>query len=340
MIPNLTNLKFGLVPYARSLRPPGDRRRFVHYARARGLSFEIADPARSYDVVVLSARADLSVWSRYTKGKLVYELIDSSLATPRTNLRASLRGLARFATRQSRHLQLDYRRAIEGMCRRADAVVCTTDEQREDILPFCRNVHIILDAHNQLVRTIKDDYAAHHPFRLVWEGLPENVPSLRLLRPVLERLAGEHPLEMHVITDLEYQRLPGSPFRSRTSSLLQRTLPGALLHEWREEDCADIICSSDLALIPLSLQDPFAAGKPENKLLLFWRMGMPVVVSATPAYRRAMTAAGVPMACDDEDEWELVLRRCVTDETARREAGQRGLAFCRSHDGEQLFLEP
>ena len=53
MTMDLQQLRIGYVPYTPSLDKPGDRRRFVHYARRRNLSFEIADPAQDYDVVIL-----------------------------------------------------------------------------------------------------------------------------------------------------------------------------------------------------------------------------------------------------------------------------------------------
>ena len=36
------------------------------------------------------------------------------------------------------------------------------------------------------------------------------------------------------------------------------------------------------------MNDPMMVGKPKNKLLLFWRMGLPTLVSAIPSYKRAM----------------------------------------------------
>ena len=48
------------MPYSSSFIKPGDRRRFVAYARARNLAFEVADPAERYDLVVLSETADLT----------------------------------------------------------------------------------------------------------------------------------------------------------------------------------------------------------------------------------------------------------------------------------------
>lgn len=324
---DLAQLRIGYVPYSNALDRPGDRRRFVYYANKRGIRFEIADPAKEYDLVILSARADISFWSRYSNAKLVYDLIDSYLAIPRTDLKGWLRGLFKFLSGQSRYLQLDHWRAIGNMCASADAVVCSTEEQRRDILRFCSNVHVILDAHLGVTRAVKSDYSAGQPFRLVWEGLPQTLGSLALIRPVLDQLRTRYPIEVHIVSDREFLRYMGQFGNTSTLEMAQRILPGACFHEWRETDCADIICSCDLAVIPLALADPFSAGKPENKLLLFWRMAMPVVTSATPAYMRAMQAAGINLTAKDEADWLAALERLLGDEEARREAGTLGKAY-------------
>ena len=57
-------------------------------------------------------------------------------------------------------------------------------------------------------------------------------------------------------------------------------------------------------------------------------MGMPVVTSATPAYRQMQDAAGTGyLACDSDADWLAALERLMTDEAARREAGERGHAY-------------
>lgn len=335
---NLASTRIGYVPYSRTLDAPGDRRRFVHYARARGIAFEIADPRKHYDVVVLSSTADISVWSRYPNAKIVYEIIDSYLAIPRTDFKGRLRGLFKFLSRQSRHLQLDHWSAIAAMCRRADAVICSTEEQRGDILPFCRDVHVILDVQVGVTRAAKSDYTAHRPFRLVWEGLPQNLASLQLIRPALQQLQARYPLELHVVSDPHYFRHLGRYGKADTLQELRSALPEARFHEWNETDCARIICACDLAVIPLRLDDPFAAGKPENKLLLFWRMGMPVVTSASQAYARAMQAAGMGYAVRDAADWLPMLERLLGDENARRDAGMRGKAYAERNFSEAVLL--
>ena len=336
---DLSSLHIGYVPITSTLGAPGDRRRFVHYAQRRNLRFEIADPAKEYDLVILSQRADLSVWRRYPKGKLVYDLIDSYLAIPRTDIKGCLRGVAKFVMRQSRYPQLDHWKAIEAMCRRADAVICSTGEQQQDVSKFCDNVHVILDAHSAVTRTVKRDYAASRPFRLVWEGLPQTLGSLQLIRAVVAKLSLKHEIEVHLVTDLEYYRFLGRYGKTSTLKAVRQIFSDGQLHEWKEDDVADIICSCDLAVIPLALTDRFAAGKPENKLLLFWRMGMPTLTSATPAYERAMAKAGLPMICHDDSEWLSKLEKYITDETARRTAGVAGRALAEADYGEEIILQ-
>jgi glycosyltransferase involved in cell wall biosynthesis len=323
----LQNLRIGYVPYSDALNRPGDRRRFPYYANRRCIHFEIADPKKTYDLVILSARADISVWSRYPESKLVYDLIDSYLAIPQTDLKGRLRGLFKFLSGQSRYLQLNHWKAIADMCARADAVVCSTQEQKNDIINFCPNVHLILDAHMGVTRTVKSDYSARQPFRLVWEGLPQTLASLELIRPVIDRLRHQYPIEIHIVTDREYFRYLGQFCKTSALKKAQCIFPDVHFHEWNEANCADIICSCDLAIIPLSLTDPFAAGKPENKLLLFWRMAMPVVTSASPAYTRAMQSAGMNFTAKDESDWLAMLEQLLEDESLRRKTGTLGKAY-------------
>lgn len=335
---DLQRLRVGYVPISASLDEPGDRRRFVHYARTRGVAFEIADTRKDYDVVVLSERADLSVWRRYRGGRIVYDLIDSYLAIPRTSLKGQLRGLAKFVARQSRYPDLDYWRAVQRMCERADAVICTTERQRCDIAPYCRNVHVILDAHSMVTCAAKTVYRAGAPFRLVWEGLAQNLDSLLALGPVLRKLERRHAIALNIVTDPEYFRYLGRYGRRRSADRVAGICGSVKLHVWSEETMAPAVTACDLAVIPLALDDPFAAGKPENKLVLLWRMGMPTVTSASPAYKRTMSACGLDMSCTTEREWIDTLERYIKDESAREDAGRHGRTYAEKHYSEESML--
>lgn len=333
------NLRIGYVPCSTTLEAPADRRRFVAYARARNLQFELARPEERYDLVVLNEAADISVWADYPHGKIVYDLIGSYLAIPRSNVKQWLRGVVWFAIGRHRRLRLDHWAAIQAMCRRADAVVCTTEEQSSDIRRYCRNVHIALDVHSSVVHAVKEDYRCGVPFNLVWEGLPCNLPQLQQIQNVLRAVNQRRPIVLHVVTDPDRFRLLGRFGRIQSLALARKIFDSVELHIWDEANCSEIIRACDLAVIPIDLADSFVAGKPENKLLLLWRMGMPVITSATPAYQRAMRDAGLTgLACRDQAEWMAAIERMMGDESLRREAGVCGRRFAETHYGEDDLL--
>lgn len=332
--------RIGYVPYGATFSAPADRRRFVGYARARKLPFEVASPDERYDLVVLCEQADITAWARYPQGKIVYDLISSFLAIPRSSLRQQLRGTVNYLLGRSRHYEPDQWAAIQGMCRRADAVVCTTEEQRQDILPYSSSVHVILDLQGSVVKEVKRDYCCGAEANLVWEGLPSNIPQLRQVRDVLLEVARRRPVVLNLVTDPDQPRFLSRFGRIRSEDLAHRVFDNVRLHPWEEETCARIICGCDLGIIPINLGDPLVAGKPENKLLLLWRLGMPVVCSATPAYRRAMRGAGLEeFACGSDDEWVAAIERLLRDEELRREAGRLGREYAEREFGEARILE-
>lgn len=331
--------RIGYVPYSATLERPGDRRRFVAYAHARNLAFELASPKERYDLVVLSEVADISVWRDYPHGKVVYDLIDAYLAIPRSNVKQWLRGAVWYAIGRHRRLRLDHWAAIQGMCRRADAVVCTTEEQKRDVQHYCSNVHIVLDLHSSVVRKVKEDYRCGEPFNLVWEGLPSNIIQLKRIRDVLRDISKRRSLVLNIVTDLDQPRLLGGLGRVQSLDLAREAFDSVRLHPWDEATCSEFIRNCDLAVIPIDLSDLFVTGKPENKLLLLWRMGMPVVTSATPAYQRAMRDAGLEgLACRDRREWLVALERLIADESLRRDAAMRGRELAETRFGREVML--
>jgi len=335
-------LRVGYVPYSPLFDRPGDRRRFCYYAKQRNLSFEIAQPSKSYDVVVLSEAADITEWSRYPRdrGKIIFDFVDSYLSIPRSDPKGRLRGLAKFVSGQHRRLRLNHWTALEDMCRRADATICTTEEQRQRILPFCPNVHIILYSHHEVKGVRKLDYSSHASFHLVWEGLGGNARHLWEIKPVLQSFSRQRPFHLHVITQLEYGRFLGGRFGRRTVlDDLHGLSPHIFFYGWNARTFPSIVTSCDLALIPIPLHDPLLAGKPENRLMLFWRMGMPALVSATPAHTRVMNDCGLNMALASQEQWREALEYYASDEDARRHSAQVGMAFAEKNQSTERILE-
>jgi len=337
----INEARIGYAPRSPGLDVPGDRRRFCFYARARKLSFEVTgEPLPDQDIVVVTTTADISQWSRADpRIKIVYDLIDSYLALPQFTPKSLGRGVAKRLSGETKQLIWDYRSAIEAMCARADAVVCCTEEQRQAILRHCPNVHVILDYHGAEARLRKRRFDASVPFRLVWEGLPYTLPGFREVRAALDRVRRRHAVEVHLVTDLEFRQYAGRFRKWTTRDFAARYVDGFRLHEWTSDRVAEVVTSCDLAIIPVLLDDPMFRGKPENKLLLFWRMAMPTVTSATPAYQRAMSQAGLDMTCGDAASWEELLEHYIVDADAREKAAERGYRWVTEAHSEFHLIE-
>jgi glycosyltransferase involved in cell wall biosynthesis len=334
-------MRLGYAPYSADLRQPADRRRFPFYARRRGIEFELADPRQAYDVVVVTPRADLDAWSRYRPGqsKVVFDLVDSYLDIPRTDPKALLRGPVKFLAGEARRPFFSYRRLLERMLARADAATCATAEQVAAASTLCPNGHAILDFQSDLVKRIKEDYRVGEPVHLVWEGLGENVQWFSEMSGALREVAGHRPAVLHLITAVEYRQFAQRFVRRRTQRVASRLFDDVRVYQWSEEMLSVIATACDIAVIPLPLDRPLESGKSENKLISFWRMGLPTVTSATPAYERTMRAAGQELACRSHEDWVAALVGLIDDQALRESSGRGGRAFAEEQHGEERLLE-
>ncbi len=300
---NWNNLKIGYRPYHPSMSVPGDRRRFVFYAKQRNIGFEPASPKKEYDIVYLTAGCDLTAWLRYKKKhpgtKIIYELIDSYIQED-FNLFGLLRGPVRFLTGKESGLHFNYARMIRRMIRAADAIVCSTPKQKEVMLPWNKNIHISLDYFEDDIIEKKNNYHVNGKIKAVWEGQAYTVSNLLSINDVLEKFGDQ--LELHVITD-PVARYPLKIFNKKTDSILKKLKCRWEFHPWDKKSFSHIISQADLALIPIERSDKLMWYKPENKLLLLWQAGIPVLTTATPAYTRVMQQAGIPMTCDTPEDW-------------------------------------
>ena len=328
----LEGLRVAYVPQSADFRAPGDRRRFSGYAAKRGIRYELPRPGATYDIVVVSSNGDLSYWRRRPTGgpKIVFDLPDSYMEVDeKRDLKARFRGPTKFLLGQNQRLEWSYLQALRGMFERADAVVCSTPEQRTRILHHSNNVHDILDLQGEEVRTIKKDFRVGEPFNLFWEGMGVTVFMFGVIGEVLARIAARRPIALHLMTDLQHKLVNGPLPSIPTRWTVDRYLPKmrTYLYEWNSIMLDKLATACDLGVIPVRMDIPLCRAKAENKLLLLWRMGLPMVTSATPAYVRTMAAAGIQATCTTEMDWEETLGRYLEDEELRQTAADRGRRY-------------
>ena len=82
---------------------------------------------------------------------------------------------------------------------------------------------------------------------------------------------------------------------------------------WTPANLVECAKSSAVAMIPIDLSVPMQRLKPENRLLIMWRLGLPCLTSPSPAYLRVSRQAGVTAVCNNLGEWFENLNRLLSD---------------------------
>lgn len=339
------NLRIGYGAYSPDFSAAGDRRRFSAYARMRGLPYEYARLNQDYDLVYLTYNADLTGWlarkrREGSRFKLIFELIDSYL-TEGDSVRRRLKGLGRFIEGTDTRLSLDLQTSIQAICRAADAVICSTNEQREMIADLNPNVHISFDHFGELGTSPNRPFRCGGRLKLMWEGQAFTMHNLQSIRPTLNRLKDQ--VELHVVSDPSVPRYLGRFGTRSWSEILAGIECPVTFHRWSQPTLTKVAAQADVAIIPMDVSDPMIIGKPENKLILLWQLGLPVLTGPTPSYSRAMAEAGLSMVCPTQEAWHAQLTRLAAappsvlaaiSEQGRRHAETRYSAdrFCAVFD--------
>jgi len=309
----LADARIGYGGYSRDFSVPGDRRRFAAYARFNGLRIEYADLYRPYDLAYVTYSSDLPGWieRKRLEGdrlKLVFELIDAYL-TETGLARRLLKGSARRLLGTDSRWSPDLRRTLIGACEAADAVICSTEEQRETIRRYNPNVFVSFDHSGDEIGAAKSDYRRSGKLRIGWEGQSTTLPNLQVIREPLNDL--RNGVELHVVTDPRIHRYFGRYGSYESMDALNGIECDKHFHRWDRATFSAAITACDVAVIPIERSNALWWGKPENKLVLLWQLGMPVLTSATPVYKRVMDSAGVDMSCATTAEWGEQLERFI-----------------------------
>ena len=314
------------------------------------IPYETADFGKPYDAVYVSIAADLTKWCEYkaaqaSAGKsprVIFDLSDSYLSVDPLSDRG--RSVYHYLTGRTRKLSLSYKETIKRMIRASDVLLCGSHEQRAALLPMHTNVVIMRDYYGYDVRSYKTSYrlAGESELHVLWEGLAHgNIGSFRLLREILEGLPGPE-VHLHIVTDSTYCRFGSKHLCQPTYTVLEKVFAGSRiafhLYDWNSATFSSIAAACDLALIPIP-DDPLMRHKPENKLLLLWSIGLPVITSSTLSYARVMKAVGAEeLTCVTPAEWRRAILDLARSEERRAGHMRAALAYVAEHCADEVLL--
>jgi len=322
---NLNNLKIAYSPYSDDFKFCGDRRRFCFFANEMQLNYTKYNSKLNYDVVVLSPVSDLSEVKKIkSKGtKIIIELVDSYLI--KTNL---IKDVLRNTGRQFLHknyFNMIYPKRYTSELKRAfrlvDAVICTTEDQKRRIQDYNENVHIILDSPDDDLSIIKPSrYNNSKTLNILWEGLGSNLINFEEIASELNKVSNKININLHILTDLISYKYFSKFYKLHSIDTIKKynLKVNTFLYQWNPTALASLASICDLAIIPLLQNNKFVLGKPENKLILLWKLGLPVFTSYSESYSLTMKNAGIDMICRDKSDWSKSLLEFYSFDNQKR----------------------
>jgi hypothetical protein len=340
----MKSLKVGYWPLSPNLMSAGDRRRVVFWTQSRGHQL-ITDLSQKVDVMFASEKSNFNsqVFAKLNV-PLVFDLVDAYLS-PLNAFDDLARGIAKNISGDISGGIRPFSQHVRDFCLRADAVICSSIEQETEIRPYCSNTHVILDSHDEIpFNAVKfSNFQGNNRKQVLWEGQPATIRGVRSISSTLSQLAKSNNLYFDFVTDESYFQFLGKYVNRSTLSLLRNNLgeihSNLRLTPWTLSNLLKSAKRSSMAIIPVDLSVPMQRLKPENRLLIMWRLGLPCLTSATPAYVRVSNKAGVKAACKDSDAWLSNSDRLINDLEFAYEETARGQSYLRSFHTRNILLD-
>ena len=336
-------LKIGYWPLSPTLTSAGDRRRLLFWAKDRGHDV-ITDLTQKIDVIVASENSDFQSNHFAQKGvPVVFDLVDAYLS-PLNPFDDFARGLAKKLSGQISGSVKPFSHHVRNFCMNSSAVICSSPEQEAVIKPYNPNTNVILDSHDEipfigpkLARSTSSDES-----HILWEGQPATIRGVQQISSTLFYLSKEKNLHFDFVTNEKYFQFLGKYFEMNTLRLLKRDL-GPLINRvriisWTPDNLIASAQKSKIAMIPIDLRVPMQKLKPENRLLIMWRLGLPCLTSPSPAYIRVANQAGVNAVCDSPRVWLENFSNLLNDPIVALEEILRGQNYLREHHSREGLL--
>ena len=318
-----SRMKIGYEGYSLGNSGIADRRRILFWADARGHTVvNSRDP--NADIIVITSSSNLGYWSRSNTGKpLILDVVDG-LVGEQSWSKDLLRGVAYWGTRRSTSIiPLPYKELIIKLARRCTAVVCSSPEQVAEWKKHKIKAIDILDIHEEIPININSEspYLGNSE-EIFWEGLPATLGSMSLLKGFVEGNADLN-FNLNILTSLNSFKYMNKYKRFNLEEILIRQLPQKNLNfnlvDWSPRELVYYSQKSKVGVIPILGFQGYNHLKAENRLLIMWRLGLPVLTSPLASYSRVMKDAQIDGICRDSLEWKSKLENLFRSSDVREE---------------------
>ena len=336
-------IRVGYVPHSKNLLHPADRRRLVIWANEKQTELIIDNPLTS-DVLVLSNAANFGYWLKRAKQPIILDLVDGYLGENPSLWKDIARNIVRSLRGTSDIRWLTYTRHMRAACRKCAGIIVASPEQRDLLLPFNKNIYVILDDHSEIDAAITMNSFLPVSFteiqdipRIFWEGFGYTIKHFKFMAKELDNFLSEFKWGMYLVTVEEFPRWGGYIGKIRTRELIKKIFPLSWrqieILPWSLENLAMYAEKSKFAIIPIDSNDGFAKLKSENKLLSMWTLGLPTLCTDIPSYLRVTTAAKQRGSSINHGDWYNSLLRFSDNLGHLQELKRQNLLYLTKNHG-------
>ena len=308
------NISLAYIPCAENCKAPGDRRRFIFFAKTLDIKYEIYNPKKIYNILVATESADPKIILDLPKETiLIYDFIDAFLSENLFSLQAILRGSKKYFSGESKKFYLNYKNAYKDILRRSNYVICSTEEQVKFIKPFCKNVQVLIDAHFDDCYKIKKIFdPKSKKINIAWEGSNQTLkPFIKIAKEISKTEIAQR-VHYHVVTDEKSSTFLNKLKYGKSISrfLKKQNLPFSF-YEWDVKAINNLTEICDIAIVPIDTKKKINFLKSAQRLLLFWRLGLPVIASNNPAHKEFMNKVQLNLCASSKKEWVKYIKEFI-----------------------------
>lgn len=339
---NPENMIIGYEGYSPGNSGIADRRRILFWASKRGHRVvDSRDP--NVDVIVITSSCDLGYWAKVKTSKPVVLDVVDGLIGEQSSTKDLFRGIGYWATRRSSNLfPSTYRHLLLDVARKSSLVVCSSPEQATEWAKFQIKAIDILDIHEEIpicnFSRLSDEAKQCEIF---WEGLPATLNSMSLLNNFFEGNP-DKDFKLNILTNLNSFKYMNRYLKINLDRELSRQLNYSNLEinkvQWSPEKLTNYSFSSKFGVIPIQGVGGYNHLKAENRLLIMWRLGLPVLASPLQSYVRVMGEAQIDGICRDPDDWKVKIESLINSADLRAEFIQKSNNYlARKHMTEDIL---
>lgn len=302
--------------YSADLTQIADRRRIGLWVHKQ--DFEVFDSSGNpINIQIIQPFTDPFFIKRIdAQTRIVLDMVDGYLIdTPSLPL-----DYARYFLRSSKIPALihpkRFSKSLQKICTLVDMVVVASDEQAELVRPFNKNIRIIRDSHDELGQPLPiKELSKNSNLDIFWEGLGFTLIHFDDVATDLGKFLLSTNSTLHLVTNETFPRFAGKfgriDARRKIKDMFGPAASRIVVHPWSERTVSEIAAKCDFGIIPINHLNRFAQLKPENKLLIYWRLGLQTLFSDTPSYVRLAEEVGVPEYSVKSGEWATKLEEIL-----------------------------